>query len=611
MNYIRKISLKVKFLLIIVGLSGTMLMTYAYLALNDFEKDKLAYVFDSSKNFTNSTSNQLKSLLDLYIEKINFYVRGYDLSTKKIHPYSKSVFKSEKYLNSIYVFSLAPNGDLSLGDQLTTENSAISPDEIVSDFAFSGQQKTHIFYPEGSNSWVFGLRIKISAKKELFVYLEINSLTAIKSFIEPQMQDTYLVNSKGKIILQPIQKTYPDISFHDTKNSLLESIKASHGASVATYEYNSPTSGVSLLTSVSKTGVEDYYSFSILPKDIALEAVKLLIVKSAMFLLLLLFITIIISVLASTRLTSTLKKLLLATNKISQGDYNVSVNINSQDEIGNLANGFNKMASEIERLMIETAEKARMEGELKTAQTVQSTLFPNPQFSKGPVHIHGFYESASECGGDWWYYNQIGSKTFLWIGDATGHGVPAALVTSAARSAASILEEFPSLMPSQIMNLLNKAIYSASKGNVLMTFFLGVFSEDSKQFNYCCASHDPPFLLKSTGEKLKKKDLLLLMDVNGPRLGEEEKSTYEEACIQLEDGDQIVFYTDGVTELMNSDEKMWGERKFIANILKSYNENQSLAESITNLGQEIDSFKDGYPLQDDVTYVMFKYDQNI
>ena len=96
MKFIGKISLKVKFLLIIVGLSGTMLITYAYLALDDFEKDKLAYVFDSSKNFSNSTSNQFQSLLDLYIEKINFFIRGYDVTQNKIHPYSRSVFKNEK-----------------------------------------------------------------------------------------------------------------------------------------------------------------------------------------------------------------------------------------------------------------------------------------------------------------------------------------------------------------------------------------------------------------------------------------------------------------------------------------------------------------------------------
>ncbi len=101
---------------------------------------------------------------------------------------------------------------------------------------------------------------------------------------------------------------------------------------------------------------------------------------------------------------------------------------------------FNIMAAEVSRLLDQTAEKARMESELQTAKTVQETLFPETRAKIGPLAIAGYYEPASECGGDWWHYCQIGNKIFLWIGDATGHGAPAALITSAAKSASTIIE---------------------------------------------------------------------------------------------------------------------------------------------------------------------------
>ena len=198
------------------------------------------------------------------------------------------------------------------------------------------------------------------------------------------------------------------------------------------------------------------------------------------------------------------------------------------------------MAAEIKRLLSETAEKARMESELKTAQVVQSTLFPTGDLVHSDLEIRGFYQSASECGGDWWFYSEVGSKVYFWIGDATGHGVPAALVTSAAKSAAGILEKFPDLPLDRVMELFNSAIYGTSHGTVMMTFFLGCFDRDSMQFEYCNASHDPPFLMRpQEGKKLKKKDLTPLMEKIGKRLGETPDSQYEKVSIDLSPGDRI------------------------------------------------------------------------
>lgn len=122
--------------------------------------------------------------------------------------------------------------------------------------------------------------------------------------------------------------------------------------------------------------------------------------------------------------------------------------------------------------MSETAEKARMESELQTAKTVQETLFPAFQNTFENLQIAGHYEPASECGGDWWYYYKTNNKIILCIGDATGHGAPAALITSAARSAASVTENL-NLEAHQIMHYLNKAIYDVSRGRVMMDFFSG------------------------------------------------------------------------------------------------------------------------------------------
>src|SRR5690606_30411398 len=148
----------------------------------------------------------------------------------------------------------------------------------------------------------------------------------------------------------------------------------------------------------------------------------------------------------------------------------------------------------------------------------------------------------SECGGDWWSYSRIGNKIFLYIGDATGHGAPAALITSAATSAAAVMETMPDITPGRALTILNRAIHQTSKGSIMMTFFVASIDLDNNTFTYSSASHDPPYLLRRTGEKLGRKDLTPLNEVNGPRLGDRKDFIYDEASLEFNPGDLLFFY---------------------------------------------------------------------
>jgi sigma-B regulation protein RsbU (phosphoserine phosphatase) len=171
--------------------------------------------------------------------------------------------------------------------------------------------------------------------------------------------------------------------------------------------------GQTYLISYASVGLGDLLVISKVDKSRALKAVQVLVMKSLLFFVALLASTLLISVFVANRLTSTLRDLFEATRKIAQGDFNVKVTLRSKDEVGGLAASFNWMAAEVARLMSETAEKARMEGELSTVRTVQETLFPPAQSQFGPIRIAGHFEPASECGGDWWNYSRIGNKIFL------------------------------------------------------------------------------------------------------------------------------------------------------------------------------------------------------
>ncbi|MCB0414391.1 MAG: SpoIIE family protein phosphatase [Bdellovibrionales bacterium] len=600
-----KISLKFKLLTMLVGLSLAILLVYATIAQNDFREDKIAYVFEATLSKAQGTSTQLKSELDFNLDKIEFLLRGYN--EHGFHSYSKGIFASEKNIDFVGVYKIDMRTNKyvthnTLKNARTDGAFEKTYDEVIQTLCLEAEQnQISLRTIKASDSlWLFALRSVVNGQNAIIISL-INNGHFLQDIQNPTLQDMYIVNQQAQILAGPQNKMYPEISDQTVEKAIEFSLsKLNSPQSVNEYKMSSDT----LLLSTVKVGLGDLRIISVVPKSTALEALKALMIKSIVFLLFLIFLTIVIAILAANKLTASLKLLHQATTQVSQGDFNVNLKLNSNDEIGELSKSFNIMAGEINRLIIETAEKSRMEAELQTAQLVQSTLFPEPSFDFGPFSIRGYYQSASETGGDWYYYNQIQNKTYLWIGDATGHGVPAALVTSAARSAAKVLEQLPDLSSAQLMEILNKSIYESSKGKVLMTFFIGIFNNDTDELEYTNASHDPPLLIPYK-DKVKRNHVIPLIDNQGPRLGEAIDSTYESTTITISKGERLVFYTDGVTELKNDQGEMWGEREFVNAIIKR-NKDENLDDTMNALDEHIQQYRNGAPLEDDVTYFMFR-----
>lgn len=610
---LKRVSLRTKFMFILVAVTTGMLSTYAYLALSDFQSDKIAYVFESNSSGSRATANQIRSELTFVLEKLEVYLRGYDLKAKKFHSFAQTQFQTETLVESVWTYHFDPQlGDHRFYTLVGQDSLGVLESDAWQDYfrgvvhdAIANEMTIRIFDPNPSK-WIVALRFQgdLTDRPSVIMGLVTKS-TFVESFSGSTLFDSILVNGKGEIIINPVNPNYLEDP-EDTNlavQSTLEKIKAP----VGTHKYSSDISG-DWLISMASVGLGDMRVISLLPEKTALEAIQVLFIKSILLFLFLVSATIVISVLASSRLTRTIKNLFEATKKISQGDFDIKVKVDSQDEIGGLANGFNHMAGEIKRLLADTAEKTRMEAELNTAKLVQATLFPENSFENDTLSLRGFYEPASECGGDWWYHSQVGEKTYFWIGDATGHGVPAALVTAAAKSAASVIERFPELKVSEVMKLMNEAIYGTSRGQVLMTFFLGCFDNKSGTLTYTSASHDPPYLIPfKNGDDVKKKDIIPLMEEVGPRLGESPDSTYKETTIQVSPNDRLIFYTDGIPELKNDEDELWGERKFLRILMDSYNGKKDLDSSVDDLNKGIADHRKEHPLEDDVTFFMVDY----
>lgn len=597
------LSLKYKLLLLLTLIPLVSLSVYLVIAAKEFEKDKLPYVLDSTAAMAKSLSQQIRMEVDTFLEKAGLIAGGFDQVERKFNNVAMDVFSKSDRLDAVVMYRRGPDGSYTRLAELKRENASSKQflqDEsqlrLLSRQTVAVGQVIRTF----ENSEVhlvisFLIGDAASADHTIFIGL-YRSADLYKAFGSSPLYQNYLINKKGDITIGSTKKFAQDFFKPVLESALPEGTREIAGKNPQIVGY-------------SAVGVGQLYVTSVVDKNEALKAVQNLIVKSLIFFVGLIAVTVIISLLASIQLTSTLSQLFEATKLMAKGQFQVRVTSSSNDEVGGLADGFNFMAGEMERLMKDTKAKARMEGELETVKVVQETLFPVSKTKIGDFNIIGHFEPASECGGDWWNYSMVGDKLFLWIGDATGHGAPAAMVTSAAKSAATIIESIPNVTPGKAMEILNRAIAETTKGRILMTFFIASIDLKTGEMTFANASHEPPYMIRASEGKVTKKNLEPLIDVGGARLGDKRDSVYQEGKVQFGKGDAILFYTDGIVDLKNLDGKAWGERGFVKSICEMATNKKDIDGRITTLKTSISDYRQATDLPDDITLFLCQFDR--
>ncbi|MFN8845634.1 MAG: SpoIIE family protein phosphatase [Bdellovibrionales bacterium] len=608
---LKSISIRYKILIALTLIPAIALLAFVMIALQVFREDKKAYVFTTTSQITVSIASQLKNKLDNI--------------TKLTQPILLDLSQSEDFSRLSRAFLQFDANLQSMAIMLWDNNKAnyqVGPVLEKTPYTFEKfweswrdqwnpslvqvfMSQTVVTNPFFDSRFVIVQKIERPEGRPYLVILLFDLSEFSQQFEALSAQSFYLIKRDGQILLGPqadLKKNLRDeipLSFLDLSKKI-----SSMGTETVTDK-----SGVVKLASFAAVEWGDLFVVSTVPESLAFSAVAVLKRKSLLFFVILLAFTTILSLLVSSTVTAALTQLFEATGQISQGHFDVEVKVEGQDEVGALAQNFNRMAAEVSRLMVQTAEKARMQNELQTARMVQETLFPPPRADLGPVEIVGYYEPASEVGGDWWSYTQIGGSVYLWIGDATGHGAGAALITSAAKSAAGLIESL-GFSPSQALAALNRSIYDVSHGKVMMTFFLGKLDLRTLKMSYCNASHEAPFLFRRKDEPYKKKDIEFLQEVNNPRLGQSRTSEYKETTVQLSPGDLIYFYTDGVPDIRDKKNEAWGEREFIKSLLSSVNSSPSPVEVVSSFTDYFQAYRQDASLADDLTFFLVKTKEN-
>jgi sigma-B regulation protein RsbU (phosphoserine phosphatase) len=239
-----------------------------------------------------------------------------------------------------------------------------------------------------------------------------------------------------------------------------------------------------------------------------------------------------------------------------------------------------------------------MKKELEVARTVQNLLVPTENVIDRPfLRIAGYFQPASECGGDWWTVSDLPDERVLTlIGDVTGHGISSAIITGAAKASCDLACHITKgqITPSDLLGMMNSAIHETARRQIMMTCAAAVFDRRSGLLTVANAGHHFPY-------HLRDGQLRPIM-VHGQPLGATSGSSYESTSIPFASKDLLVWFTDGVVECENE----WGEQ-FSDKRLRAICQRAASAgaEAVRDAVIEaITAFRQGCAQGDDMTLVV-------
>jgi len=306
------------------------------------------------------------------------------------------------------------------------------------------------------------------------------------------------------------------------------------------------------------------------------------------------------------RITAPLARLDAAAQRVAGGDLNVDLPGTGTDEIARLSRTFTDMARALvereQALVAEAAAREKIETELAFAKELQRSMLPPGEAHDadfGRYDVAAVLEPARAVGGDFFDYvvTQDGRLVFV-IGDVSDKGVPAALFMVRAhtllRSLAGRLAS-----PADLLGRMNDALCADNERCMFVTFACGALELSSGRLELANAGHEPALRVSRDGR------LAWLEVDNGPALGLIEGAPYPGAEVQLEPGDALVLYTDGISEAFDAQKKAFG-RDGLENAVRARAQTSAL-ELCAGVVAEVRRFVAGAEQSDDITLLVVRW----
>lgn len=271
--------------------------------------------------------------------------------------------------------------------------------------------------------------------------------------------------------------------------------------------------------------------------------------------------------------------------------------INEETEIGTLARSYTDLIkfnnNYIENIQEIEGEKERIKAELNIATKIQAANLPTKAIENDYYTVNGYSHPAKEVGGDFFdYYELDNDNLAIVIGDASGKGVPAALLSTITQAIIKQLLQHET-DPSKVLYLLNNQLCENNPETMFITLWLGIYNKTTKTITFSNAGHNPPLIKENEEFKYLNIDTGIVLGV---------MEDFDFVKEELSFSQQLVIYTDGITDANNKENEMYGEDR----LLKFFNNFKLDKDPIRPLLSDINNFTDGAEQFDDMTLLYLK-----
>ena len=264
----------------------------------------------------------------------------------------------------------------------------------------------------------------------------------------------------------------------------------------------------------------------------------------------------------------------------------------------------------------ETIDRKKMEQELALAASIQEGLFPEFLPTIAGYEMSARNRPALQCGGD--YYDVLpveangntGEKSFLLcVADVSGKGLPASLLMSNMQATLrALLGRVPTLV--ELASRTNELLHATTPSNKFVTAVLLELEPSTGAVKYVNAGHGDCMLLRHAGGEAERLEATgLPLGMMPPEMLEMFGKNYEERSLQLESGDLLALYSDGVTEAYDEDENEWGDERLLACLRPVAD--APVKTIVTEIFEQIDSFAGAAPQHDDITLLILRREVKI
>jgi len=300
--------------------------------------------------------------------------------------------------------------------------------------------------------------------------------------------------------------------------------------------------------------------------------------------------------------TNPIVRLSHVAEKYGKGEFEAELPpITSNDEVGILTQAFYTMRDNLLNLLKIQKETAKEEqkraSELEIATKIQASVLPVNFPKTSRFDMCASMHPAKEVGGDFYDFFFIDDNRFAFlIADVSGKGIPAALFMMNAKSL--LKNNLLSTNPLNVaINKTNKELCATNDAKMFLTAFIGILNTETGELEYVNAGHNPPAVKVNGKFEYLETDSNLVLSLI-------ENYEYKSSKIFLKPEDNILIYTDGITEAQNEKEEFYGQKRLI-NLLN--NTNQEPKEIIENIKADVNEFSNAAPQFDDITMLDIKY----